>query len=250
MSEWLKTLQGVVLFDRATYERFLNEPVVMRRGVVILLVCFLLAGTGQLAKSLIDGVRSPELTAAQQEQEFREAIETMRQFFPGDDPAAEEAIEQALENTQTGLAIATAIARLPTPLPHAASGIFSALGAWLTAAFAHLGSWLAYAIWVLLFAKISGGRGVVRNFLGLTALFAVPNLLGIFQPVPCLGAVLALVGMVWGWAVYVRAVQVSQGFSGGKAFLVTFLPALLLLTLAIVGVLLAVALIASSSSGV
>ena len=64
MSEWLKTLQGVVLFDRATYERFLNEPVVMRRGVVILLVCFLLAGTGQLAKSLIDGVRSPELTAA------------------------------------------------------------------------------------------------------------------------------------------------------------------------------------------
>ena len=41
-----------------------------------------------------------------------------------------------------------------------------------------------------------------------------------------------LVGLIWGIAVYIRAVQISQEFSGGKTVLITFLPVLILLLLA------------------
>ena len=79
-------------------------------------------------------------------------------------------------------------------------------------------------IWVLLFAKISGGRGGVNRFLGLTALYAVPNLLGFLGFIPFLGVVFSWVGVIWGWVVYVKAVQVSQEFSAGKAVLMAIIP--------------------------
>jgi hypothetical protein len=113
-----------------------------------------------------------------------------------------------------------------------------------------MGAWLAYAIWVLLFAKLMGGNGGVDRFLGLTALFAVPNLLGIFSPIPCVGPFIAFIGWLWGVAVYVKAVQVSQRLDTGKAILAAILPALivavLVMIVALIGIL---AIIAAASQG-
>jgi hypothetical protein len=61
-----------------------------------------------------------------------------------------------------------------------------------------------------------GGNGGVDRFLGLTALFAVPNLLGIFSFIPCAGPLIAFIGWAWGVAVYVKAVQVSQRLDTGQ----------------------------------
>ena len=77
-----------------------------------------------------------------------------------------------------------------------------------------------------------GGNGGVDRFLGLIALSAIPNLLSIFAPIPCVGPLVALVGWVWGIAVYVRGVQVSQRFTVGKAVAATLLPALIVIAIA------------------
>jgi len=133
-------------------------------------------------------------------------------------------MEQFRDNFAMGTSIGVAIEALPRPLPYAVGGFFRALGGWVSSPFTHLASWMSYAIWVLLFAKISGGRGGVNRFLGLTALYAVPNLLGFLGFIPNLGFFFRLVGMIWGWVVYVKAVQISQEFSPGKAILMTILP--------------------------
>jgi hypothetical protein len=70
---------------------------------------------------------------------------------------------------------------------------------------------------------------VLNPFFGLTALYAVPNLIRILGFIPILGPVLSLIALLWGAAVYVRSVQVSQEFSGGKAVLITLLPVLILM---------------------
>ena len=86
-------------------------------------------------------------------------------------------MEQFKENFAMGTNIAMGIDALPRPIPRAIGGFFQSFGGWLSSPFTHLAAWMGYAIWVLLFAKISGGRGGVNRFLGLTALYAVPNLL-------------------------------------------------------------------------
>jgi hypothetical protein len=103
------------------------------------------------------------------------------------------------------------------------------LGTWITAVLGNIGPWLGYGVFVLLFAKLTGGRGILNLFYGLTALFAVPNLLQIFSFLPFLGPIMVFVAFLWGAAVYIRAVQISQDFSGGKAVLISVLPMLIVL---------------------
>jgi len=57
----------------------------------------------------------------------------------------------------------------------------------------------------------------------------VPNLLQIFSFLPFLGPIMVFVAFLWGAAVYIRAVQISQDFSGGKAVLISVLPMLIVL---------------------
>ena len=123
-----------------------------------------------------------------------------------------------MKNARTGLIAAALFLSMPG----------QALGGWVTGALGHLGGFLAYAVWVLLFARLMGGNGGVDRFLGLAALFAIPNLLSIFSPIPCVGPFLAFIGWLWGVAVYVKAVQVSQRLDTGKALLAVILPALIL----------------------
>lgn len=235
MNDIIPLFRGVLLLDLKTYEAFIDRKDAMKRGILILLACFLVAGSIVFVMDLLDNLRPfDETAAAQMQADFEQGINTFLQFSPQSDEFTQLFIDQFLENFRVGLQIAQDIDALPTRLPRPVGGFFEALGAWVTGAFAHLGAWLTYAIWVLLFARLLGGRSGIGRFLGLTALFAVPNLLGIFRPIPCAGFILTTIGVVWGWLVYLRAVQVSQDFSAGKAILATLLPAILLL--AIIGI--------------
>jgi hypothetical protein len=146
----------------------------------------------------------------------------------------QEFMDQFLDNFESGFRIGVAIDSLETPLPRGLARWFESLGGWLSSALGQLGAFLAYAVWVLLFAKLLGGAGGVDRFLGLTALFALPHLLSIFSFIPCVGPLLALIGWLWGVAVYVKAVQVSQRFDAGKAILATVLPALIVAVIVMV----------------
>ena len=230
MNEMIDTLKGVVLLDEKTYQSFLASENAMKRGIFILLACFLVAAFPAAVGQLVDNVQpfTAERAEAFQEQ-FLQGFEQAAPFLPPDEDF-QIFMEQFKENFAFGASIGVAIDALPRPLPRAAGGFFQALGGWLSAPFTHLAAWMSYAIWVLLFSKITGGFGGVNRFLGLTALFAVPNLLGFFNFIPFLGGAISLVGVVWGWVVYVKAVQISQEYTTSKAILIAILPVLVMFT--------------------
>ncbi len=234
MNEMINTLKGVVLLDDKTYQSFLASDNVMKRGIFILLACFLIVALPSSLITLADNVTPFTQERAQEfTEQFLQGFEIAEQFMPQNEGSAI-FLEQFKENFAYGVRFGVEIDALPRPLPRAVGGFFQAFGGWISAPFAHLGAWLGYAIWVLLFSKMTGGFGGTKNFLGLTALYAVPNLLGFFSFIPFLGSVVAFVGVVWGWFVYTKGIVVSQEFSMGKAILVTILPVLLMFILILV----------------
>lgn len=247
MANLTGTLRGVLLLDDKTYQRLLTSANPMKVGIYFLLVCLLIAAFPTFVTGTIDEIQPFTADRATEFQEqFMETFRMISQFMPID-PLF---MQQFEENFQFGLNIAVAIDALPRPLPYAVGGFFTALGSWLSLPFTHLASWLSYTIWVLLFAKIFGGRGGTNRFLGLTALYAVPNLLGFFGFIPYLGGLFRLVGMVWGWIVYVKGVHVSQEFTGAKAVLITIAPLIVgVLLILLVTLVFGVALAAVFSGG-
>jgi hypothetical protein len=121
-----------------------------------------------------------------------------------------------------------------------------------------LGGFLAYAIWVMLAAKLLGGTGRLQEFLGTTALSGLPYLLLVLEKVPCLGGLLGLVAWVWSTLIWIAATAVVHGWATpvppggtplataeggveryhvrwGKAILAVILPALALVVLGLLG---------------
>jgi hypothetical protein len=75
-------------------------------------------------------------------------------------------------------------------------------------------------------------------------LYVIPGLLGLLGPVPCLGGVLGLIGLVWSIVVYIKATSVAAGLDTGKAVLAVFAPFIVLLLLGILLAILAIAWLA------
>jgi hypothetical protein len=161
--------------------------------------------------------------------------DTFLQGIPA--PMRQQFLDQFRENFRIGLDIGTRIAALPTLLPQSVSRVLEQVGKWgsrpfggagIPLAAATLGAWLGYGIWVMLFAKLLGGKATLTGFFGTTALFAVPHLLLILRWVPYLGGLLALIAFVWGLALYIKATAVSHEISLDRAFFtVAFLPIVL-----------------------
>jgi hypothetical protein len=233
MNQFLSMVRGVILLDTGTYEGLRDRKDAMKRGVLILLVCFLIAGSSAFLVSLVDNIRPFTLEQADQvQQQVEESFQQALQFMPPGDEFTQMFMDQFMENFKSGLGIGVAIDSIKTPLPRGVAGFFVSVGGWVTQTFAHLGAWLAYGSWVLLFAKLLGGNGGVDRFFGVTALYAIPNLLGIFGPIQCIGGLLGLVGWIWGVLVYVKGVQVTQRLSAGKAILAAILPVLIVVVVA------------------
>lgn len=218
-------IRKVVTLDEQAYRDFLTSENVMKRGFLILLACFFIATFPVFGQSLINNWRG---FSAEDALEVQEGFSDIFEMFQP--PGAEEMFsEEMMADFITGANMGVELDNLPTPLPRPVVAFFRAIGAWFTAVLGSIGPWLGYGAIVLLFAKLAGGRGILNLFFGLTALYAVPNLLRILGFIPFLGPVLELVALVWAIAVYIRAVQISQEFSGGKAVLITALPLLIVL---------------------
>ncbi len=232
MKEMLILMRDAALLREPAMEAFRDRKDAMKRGVAILLACFLIAGSLAGLINLVNNVRPFDAEQADQiRQQFSQSFDQM-EFYGTMDPNAQVFLDQFSQDFETGLRMGVEIASVPAPLPKGVAGFFTALGGWVTTAFGRLMAFLAYGIWVLLFAKLLGGNGGVDRFFGLTALFAVPNLLGIFAPIPCVGPMIAFVGWIWGVVVYIKAVQVSQRFTTGRAIAAALLPAVILIVIA------------------
>ncbi|MDW8318891.1 MAG: YIP1 family protein [Anaerolineae bacterium] len=224
MREILSLMRGALTLDQATFERLRDSRDAMRTGVLLALAIFLIAGSLQAAVNLVGALRplaAPE--AADMRRELMDALEPLLGTLPQGSPARD-TLATFTRNLEIGLKLAAEVNALETPLPRGVSRTLPVLGGWLSQPLARLAAFLAYGAWVLLFAKLMGGNGGVDRFYGVAALYSVPNLLDFFAPIPAVGWLLALVGTVWGWAVYVRAVQVTQRLDLGRAVAASVLP--------------------------
>ena len=150
----------------------------------------------------------------------------------------EQILAQVRQAFQTGAEIAAGMISLPTILPYPIPTFLQAIGGWLSIPFqrpgfplaaASLATWLGYGIWVMLAAKLLGGRGSLSGFLGATSLFAVPHILNIFGPAPILGGIMGLIAYIWGLLIYIKGTAVSHEMAVGRALLAVVLPLLVLL---------------------
>lgn len=240
MTDWIRAL----LFDSAAFARLRERRNVFAEGLLVILIVSLLAGLPGLITNTVKALQNKPLStaeAAEATKSFENGLDQARTALDNLPPDARAAaiagLDQFRENFRMGLEIGTSIASLPTPLPRPVPQILEQIGAWASRPFGGagiplaagtLGAWLGYGIWVMLFAKLLGGRASLASFFGATAIFAVPHLLLVLRWVPYLGGILAFVAFVWGLALYVKAVAVSHGLTLDRALLaVAFIPIVL-----------------------
>jgi hypothetical protein len=238
MKELFQLGRDALLFKHETYVQHVARADALKRGLALLVLVTLIAGIASLVVNFVGGLRPTNAQA-----ELREVEEGLQAFF--DDagpflnlpPDFKKGVYQGFRAARSGMEIGMRIADLPTPLPKPVGIALSSLGQFLSLPFNRLAGWIGYGVWVLLAAKLLGGRATIAQTLGATALYAVPHVLDILGPVPCLGGLLGLVATVWGIAIYVKALAVANEFSVGRATAAIVLPALLFTALALLGML-------------
>ncbi|MCX7669288.1 MAG: YIP1 family protein [Anaerolineae bacterium] len=262
MSTWLRTLWDGALLRNAVFADLRERGDAFWRGLLIIVVVSLFIHLPTLVGDVSTGLQNRPLVVEtdQAMSEMEQAIQQFRPFF-GD--MSDEEIASFLagikESMHVSLEIANKIEALPTYLPKPVDRTFRAVGKWLSQPFAgggfplaaaSVGAWLGYGIWVMLCAKLLGGRGSLAGFFGATALYVVPHMLRFLAFVSVVGAVLGVIAYLWGAVIYVKATAVSHQISVERALLAVLLPALVALLLVILAATALATLIAIALSGV
>ena len=237
MDDRLRVAQGALAFNDDAYNAFHARHDVFLRGTILIVLVALLVSLPAFIMDVAKGLRGQSLTQASDvTAQFEQGLQLILPYMQKVPPTVLQQIRQGFE---TGTEIAARIEALPTPIPRPIGRGLEALGRWLSQPFqgglplaaATLGTWLGYGIWVMLFAKLLGGRGDLAGFFGTTSLFALPHVLNIFGPLPYLGAITGLIAYIWGGAIYVKATAVSHELTLGRALLAVILPVAILLAL-------------------
>ena len=244
MKAWLRNLLDALLLRGETLRRVSDRPDAFLMGLTVLLAVALLVGLPSLGVEVIGGFQPPVMVEPGEAQpNVSGAFDQVRPWLRSagvPDFVLGQVLQLAEGNTAMIGTVATQIEQLPTALPRPLAKAFIGLGHWVSTPFANsplplaavtLSTWLGYGIWVMLAAKLLGGRGTLHGFFGATAFFAVPHVLDIFARVPVLGAVLSVVAFLWGLVIYIVATGASHRLSAGRAIVAVFAPFVLLLTL-------------------
>jgi hypothetical protein len=227
VGEMLQLARGALSLDTQTFVAQREARDAFRKGVFLVVIITLLAGSLSLVVSTVKGFLPPKWDA--QRDEVEDQISRVFKFLPLEMDAETE--RMIVGSIEAGLDIGFEIAQLPTPLPRPVKDFLQALGGWVTAPLLRLGGWMGYAFWVLLVAKLLGGRATLSQMLGCTALYVAPQILTILQVIPCLGPILAFVAFVWGLVIYIKATAVANELGPGRALLAAILPAAVLIGL-------------------
>jgi hypothetical protein len=230
MGDLFKILFRTTILDDAAYQAWGERPNLFLRGIVLIVVITLVAGLVSLGVNLVNKVKPVDMAAI--EEQINKQLELQSQFNPGlQDPKTRAMINDMMN---TILPMISRIVSIKPPLGHGISGLLEAVGTWVSQALAAIGGWLFYGALVLIAVRLLGGMARLPEFLGMVSLYVIPGLLGLLSPVPCLGAILALAGTIWGIVVYVKAVSVSSGLDTGRSILAVFAPLLVIILLSLV----------------
>ena len=244
MKTWLKTLLDALLLRGATLARIADRPDAFLQGLIVLLAVALFVGLPVLAKEVIGGFQPPAaVEPGEMTPDVSGTLDLARPWLRNAG-VPEAIIDQVLQMAEGNAAVANQVAvqisQLPAALPRPLARTFIGIGHWLSRPFANsplplaaaaMSTWLGYGLFVMLAAKLLGGRGTLHGFFGATAFFAVPHLLDVFAGLPVLGPVLGVIAFLWGLVIYAVATGASHRLSGARALVAVFAPFVLLLTL-------------------
>ena len=228
MANLANVLLRTLILDDKAYQDWRERPNLFLRGIALIVVVTLVASLVSFAVNLVNRVQP--VTPADVEKEIREAMELQFQWNPAwQDPQMRQMMEETFDVI---VPMVVEISRIRAPLPQGISGFFQAVGNWLSGAAGALGGWLFYGALVLFTVNLLGGGARLREFYGMVALYAIPGLLAFFQPVDCIGPLLAFVGTIWGIVVYVKATSEVTGLDGVRSTVAVLAPAVALIFLA------------------
>ena len=226
MGSLLNTLWRTVILDDAAYQEWRERPNVFLRGIILIIVVSLVAGLISFAVNLVSQVQPVNVDKMMAD------MTAWQEFVPVPlDPEFQEMWEGMVD---VMVPMIRDLSEVRAPLPRGIAGFFNSFGTWLSRALTAIGGWMFYGVLVLLFVNLLGGSAKLPEFLGTVALYIVPGLLVLFQPIPCLGWILAFIGTVWSIVVYMKATSVAGGLDTGRTILAVLAPLFSLFVLGIV----------------
>jgi hypothetical protein len=228
MGSLLSTLGRTLILDDGAFQEWRERPNVFLRGIVLIILVSLVAGLVSFAVDLVRQVSPVNvdeiLGPMDQWYQFQSEWSTL-------DPEFAEMWEGMVDVL---VPMITDLSEVEAPLPRGVVGFFNTFGGWLSRALAAIAGWLFYGALVLIFVNLLGGSAKLPEFLGTVALYVVPGLLLLLQPIRCVGWLLALIGTVWSIVVYIKATSVASDLDGGRAILAVFAPFFALVLLGII----------------
>lgn len=230
MGSLLSTLGRTLILDRGAFQEWRERPNLFLRGIVLIILISLLAGLVSFGMNFVSRVRPVNVD---------EIVGPMEQWYKFQSRWFESTIDPEFKKAWDSMLdvmvpMITDLSEVDAPLPRGVVGFFNAFGGWLSRAMAAVAGWLFYGALVLLFVNALGGTAKLPEFLGTVALYIIPGLLVLLQPIPWVGWLLAFIGTVWSIVVYVKATSVATDLDGGRATLAVFAPFFALVLLGIV----------------
>ena len=211
MSQLISAIRGVLTLNTSVFERMRDAKDGIRRALMILIVISLVVAFPTFINDLLRGYYPQN--AANVRVDLKAATGQFGQT-----------LGPFLDNLDSGLNIGPEIAALPTRLPKSVAVTLKALGRYLSFPFSWIGGWVVYLVWVLLVAKLLGGRAGIRQMISTTSLHSVPMILNVLGFIACLGPIIQVATFVWGFVIYVKATAVANEFDGPRATLAVVLP--------------------------
>ena len=121
------------------------------------------------------------------------------------------------------------IAGLPQPLPGWLTAFISAFGEWINWPLRWLAVWIVYGALVMVCNNVLGATCRLQPFFAATGFAAAPLLLIGLSPIPCLGRVCSVIGVIWAFIVYSRANEEVTSLPRLRSLTAVTLPLLFIL---------------------
>ncbi|MBE2238642.1 MAG: hypothetical protein IAE81_12695 [Caldilineaceae bacterium] len=116
------------------------------------------------------------------------------------------------------------MAGIEPKMPGFLAALLSSLGLWLNWPLSWLSNWIVYGAVVAALARLMGGHVALQTFFAATSFTAVPLLLTGLGPLPFLGPLAIVAGVIWAIALYYLAVRQVTQLDATRTLLCMFLP--------------------------
>lgn len=119
---------------------------------------------------------------------------------------------------------ASLLAGIEPRMPGFLAALLSALGLWLNWPLGWLANWIVYGAVVAGLARLLGAPSNLQTFFAATSFAAVPLVLTGLSPIPFLGPLAVITGVIWAFALYYQAVRRVTALDAARTLLSLLLP--------------------------